>query len=65
MVMWDIVFHPTQPWLFSGGEDGQIIRWALPQAGQAAKVLQQWQVEGRRSVCTGVDPGWQGAGEWA
>ncbi|HRJ53576.1 MAG TPA: hypothetical protein PLE99_12485 [Candidatus Thiothrix moscowensis] len=43
--VWDIVFHPTQPWLFSGGDDGQIIRWALPQAGQAAKVLQQWQVE--------------------
>ncbi|SEB02177.1 WD40 repeat [Thiothrix caldifontis] len=45
-VVFDIVFHPTQPWLFSGGEDGQIIRWALPQAGQAAKVLQQWQVDG-------------------
>ncbi|QTR51830.1 WD40 repeat domain-containing protein [Candidatus Thiothrix anitrata] len=44
-IVWDIVFHPTQPWLFSGGADGQIIRWALPQAGQAAEVLQQWQVD--------------------
>jgi WD40 repeat protein len=43
--VWDIVFHPTQPWLFSGGADGQIIRWALPQSGQAARVLQQWEVD--------------------
>jgi WD40 repeat protein/energy-coupling factor transporter ATP-binding protein EcfA2 len=42
----DIVFHPTQPWLFSGGADGQIIQWALPQGGQPARVLQQWQVDG-------------------
>ncbi|MBJ6610946.1 MAG: WD40 repeat domain-containing protein [Candidatus Thiothrix moscowensis] len=52
----DIVFHPTQPWLFSGGEDGQIIRWALPQAGQAAKVLQQWQVEGGAVAALALTP---------
>ncbi|MBU0656715.1 MAG: hypothetical protein KJ914_16460 [Gammaproteobacteria bacterium] len=54
--VWDIVFHPTQPWLFSGGADGQIIRWALPQAGQAAKVLQQWQVEGTKVTALALTP---------
>ncbi|MDD5394662.1 MAG: hypothetical protein PHE17_16730 [Thiothrix sp.] len=54
--VWDIVFHPTQPWLFSGGKDGQIIRWALPQAGQAAKVLQQWQVEGTKVYVLALTP---------
>lgn len=43
--MQDIVFHPKQPWLFSGGDDGQIIRWQLPQDGQEAKPLQQWPVD--------------------
>jgi WD40 repeat protein len=43
----DIVFHPNGQWLFSGGDDGQIILWALPQAGQAAKVLQQWQTDNK------------------
>ena len=37
-----IVFHPTQPWLFSAGEDRQIIVWALPQADQEAYIVQQW-----------------------
>ena len=43
--VWDIVFHPKQPWLFSGGDDAQIIRWQLPQKGQVAKALQQWTEE--------------------
>ncbi|EIJ32981.1 tetratricopeptide repeat protein [Thiothrix nivea] len=43
--VWDIVFHPKQPWLFSGGEDGQIIRWALPHDGQPAQPLQQWSAD--------------------
>ena len=40
-----IAFHPSQPWLYSGGKDGRIIRWQLPQDGQAAQPLQQWNVE--------------------
>lgn len=27
--VWDVAFHPTQPWLASGGEDGVIIIWDL------------------------------------
>ena len=40
-----IVFHPEQPWLFSAGDDGRIILWSLPQAGQDAQILQQWIVD--------------------
>ncbi|EIJ36593.1 hypothetical protein [Thiothrix nivea] len=43
--VWDIVFHPKQPWLFSAGDDGQIIQWQLPQAGAEARVLDQWKVD--------------------
>ena len=52
----DIVFHPNGQGLFSGGADGQIILWALPQAGQAAKVLQQWQVEGGAVTALALTP---------
>jgi WD40 repeat protein/energy-coupling factor transporter ATP-binding protein EcfA2 len=40
-----LVVPLKQPWLFSGGEDGQIIRWALPHDGQPAKPLQQWSAD--------------------
>jgi WD40 repeat protein len=40
--VFSVVFHPKQPWLYSAGDDGQIIRWAVPQAGQAARELQRW-----------------------
>lgn len=40
-----IVFHPTQPWLFSTGEDKQIIVWSLPIADQEAQIKQQWIVD--------------------
>lgn len=43
----DIVFHSSQPWLFSGGDDGQIIFWVLPQQGQEARMLQQWRVDSK------------------
>ena len=37
-----IVFHPTQPWLFSTGDDSKIIVWALPQTDQPTHIVQQW-----------------------
>ncbi|MEZ5534613.1 MAG: hypothetical protein R3F02_03215 [Thiolinea sp.] len=43
--VYDIVFHPEQPWLFSAGADGQIIWWQLPQDGNEAVVLEQWAVD--------------------
>lgn len=44
-IVWDIVFHPERPWLFSAGDDNQIIWWQLPQNGQETQILQQWTVE--------------------
>lgn len=43
-VVVDIVFHPKQPWLISGGEDGRIMLWRLPQPGQPAEMLRQWSI---------------------
>lgn len=43
--VWDILFHPAQPWLFSAGADGQIIWWQLPQDGEEAVILERWAVD--------------------
>lgn len=40
-----IIFHPKQPWLFSTGDDGQIIAWSLPQADRETVIVQQWSVD--------------------
>ncbi|MEZ5477738.1 MAG: hypothetical protein R3E95_09725 [Thiolinea sp.] len=61
--VFDIVFHPKQPWLFSAGADKQIIQWQLPQAGTEARVLDQWKVDAGAAFM--ADAGWQGAGQRA
>lgn len=50
-----IVFHPTQPWLFSVGGDRQIIVWSLPQADREAVIVQQWSVDSAANSLA-IDP---------
>lgn len=41
--VFDIIFDLRQSSLYSGGADGQIIRWSLPQDGSPARLERQWQ----------------------
>ena len=54
--VFDIVFHPEQPWLFSAGADGQIIWWQLPQDGEDAEVLEQWSVDAGEASALALTP---------
>ena len=54
--IWDIVFHPTKPWLFSAGADGQIIHWLLPSEEQPARVLRQWHVNAGEANALALHP---------